>query len=81
MNSTMPKAAPSAGKAPFRPIFYAEPRVIREDRADGSIVLRSAHALKPYEPSLVALFRKRGRARAGPPVHRRARRLRRLGAG
>jgi feruloyl-CoA synthase len=31
--------------------------MIREDRADGSIVLRSAHALKPYEPSLVALFR------------------------
>jgi feruloyl-CoA synthase len=54
----MPKPAPSAGKAPFRPIFYAEPRVIREQRADGSIVLRSAHALTPYEPSLVALFRK-----------------------
>jgi feruloyl-CoA synthase len=54
----MPKPAPSSGKAPFRPIYYAEPRVVREDRADGSIVLRSAHALKPYEPSLVALFRK-----------------------
>ena len=57
MTSTMPKPASSSGKAPFRPIVYAEPKVVREDRTDGSILLRSEHALKPYKPSLVALFR------------------------
>jgi feruloyl-CoA synthase len=53
----MPKPAPSSEKAPFRPIHFAEPIVSRDTRADGSILLRSGHALKPYVPSLVALFR------------------------
>src|SRR5262245_55281191 len=52
----MPKPAEPAQKAPFRPIRYAEPRVVREDRPDGTIVLRCAHPLKPYEPSLARLF-------------------------
>jgi feruloyl-CoA synthase len=58
VNSSMPKPAETAGKAPFRPIRFAEPKVIREDRADGAIVLRSAEPLKPYEASLAALFRR-----------------------
>lgn len=45
MNSTMPKPAAEAGKPPFRPIRFAEPQVIREDRADGAIVLRAAQPL------------------------------------
>ena len=57
MTSTMPKPVSSSGKAPFRPIDYAEPKVVRADRPDGSILLRSEHTLKPYKPSLVALFR------------------------
>ncbi len=57
MNSTMPKPASEAGKPPFRPIHFAEPRVIREDRADGSIVLHARQPLAAYEPSLARLFR------------------------
>ncbi|MET0444386.1 MAG: AMP-binding protein, partial [Pseudorhodoplanes sp.] len=57
MNSTLTRPAPALEKAPFRPIHYAEPIVSRETRADGSLLLRSGHALKPYMPSLVALFR------------------------
>ena len=58
MNSTMSKSAAAAGKPPFRPIRYAEPRVSRENRADGSIVLRAEQALGVYEPSLAQLFRR-----------------------
>ena len=58
MNSTMPKPAGTADKPPFRPIRYAEPRVVREDRPDGAIVLRCAHPLQAYEPSLATLFRR-----------------------
>lgn len=57
MNSTMPKPAHEAGKPPFRPIRFAEPRVVREDRSDGSIVLRAEQPLAPYDPSLALLFR------------------------
>ena len=57
MTSTMPKPAASAGKPPFRPIRFAEPNVLREDRADGSIVLRAAQPLAAHERSLAKLFR------------------------
>jgi feruloyl-CoA synthase len=57
VTSTMPTPASSQEKAQFRPIHYAEPKVRREIRADGSILLRADHVLKPYIPSLVALFR------------------------
>ncbi len=57
MTSTMTKPAPSQEKAQFRPIHYAEPKVHRETRADGSILLRAQHVLQPYVPSLAALFR------------------------
>jgi feruloyl-CoA synthase len=57
VNSTMPKPAAEAGKPPFRPIRFAQPNVIREDRADGSIILRAAQPLAAYEPSLARLFR------------------------
>jgi len=57
VTSTMPKPAGSAGKPPFRPIRFAEPDVLREDRADGSIVLRAAQPLAPHEQSLAKLFR------------------------
>ena len=45
MNSINPEPVPPSGKAPFRPIVYAEPKAIREDRPDGSILLRCEHAL------------------------------------
>jgi feruloyl-CoA synthase len=57
VNSTMPRPATSAGKPPFRPIRFAEPNVTRDDRADGSVVLRAAQPLGAYEPSLARLFR------------------------
>ena len=57
MNSTMPKPAHEAGKPPFRPIRFAEPRVVQENRSDGSIVLRAEQPLAPYDPSLALLFR------------------------
>ena len=57
MNSTMPKPASEAGKPPFRPIRFAEPRVTRDNRADGSIVLRAEQPLAAYVPSLARLFR------------------------
>lgn len=57
MNSTMQKKAETAQKPPFRAIHFAEPRVTREDRADGSIILRAAQALGAYEPNLAKLFR------------------------
>jgi feruloyl-CoA synthase len=53
----MTKPAPSQEKAQFRPIHYAEPKVHRETRVDGSILLRAQHVLQPYVPSLAALFR------------------------
>jgi feruloyl-CoA synthase len=53
----MPKPAAEAGKPPFRTIRFAEPRVSREDRADGSIVLRALQPLAAHERSLARLFR------------------------
>ena len=58
MNSTMPKPAPEAGKPPFRPINFAEPKVLREERADGATVLRAAQPLAAHERSLARLFRR-----------------------
>jgi feruloyl-CoA synthase len=57
LTSAMPKPALEAGKPPFRSIRFAEPRVLREDRADGSIILRAAQPLEPHEQSLARLFR------------------------
>lgn len=57
MTSTMQKPASSPRKAPFRAIQFAERKVVRETRPDGTILLRADHALKPYEPNLVTLFR------------------------
>jgi feruloyl-CoA synthase len=42
---------------PIRPIAYAPPQVIREDRPAGAMVLRAAAPLAPYDPSLARLFR------------------------
>ncbi len=53
----MPSPALAASAAPIRPIAYAEPRVIREDRPDGAMVLRAAAPLGAYDPSLANLFR------------------------
>src|SRR5205807_1225405 len=50
-------APPSPTAAPIRPIAYAEPHVLREDRPDGAMVLRAATPLAPYDPSLARLFR------------------------
>src|SRR5262249_16511274 len=46
-----------ASTAPIRPIAYAEPRVLREDRPGGTMVLRAAMPLDTYDPSLARLFR------------------------
>jgi feruloyl-CoA synthase len=54
----MSKSAVAAGKPPFRPIRYAEPRVLREDHSDGSVVLRAVQPLGAYEPNLARLFRR-----------------------
>ncbi len=58
MNSTMSKSAQAAGKPPFRAINFAEPTVLRENRADGSTVLRAAQPLRAYDPNLARLFRR-----------------------
>src|ERR1043165_7764412 len=47
----------SALTSPIRPIAYAAPRILREDRADGAMVLRAADPLGAYDPSLANLFR------------------------
>ncbi|WP_335582889.1 MULTISPECIES: feruloyl-CoA synthase [unclassified Cupriavidus] len=38
-----------AGLVPDMPVALARPRILREDRADGSFVLRSAEPLQPYD--------------------------------
>jgi feruloyl-CoA synthase len=58
VNSTMSKPAQAAGKPPFRSINFAEPKVLRENRADGSTVLQAAQPLRAYEPNLARLFRR-----------------------
>ncbi len=59
MTKTMPKAAAlgAAGKPPFRPISFAKPDVAREDRDDGSIVLRAREPLGPHDRNLARMFR------------------------
>jgi len=54
----MTNPAQSAGKAPFRPINYATPSVLREQRPDGSIILRVTQPLGAYTPNLAKLFRR-----------------------
>jgi feruloyl-CoA synthase len=44
-------------QAPMRAIAYAPAAVLREDCADGAMVLRAAAPLAPYDPSLARLFR------------------------
>lgn len=57
VTSTRSQQAEPAAKPPFRPIAFAAPQVVREQRPDGSIVLRAAQLLAPYEPNLATLFR------------------------
>ena len=45
------------GSAPIRPIAYAEPSIVCDKAADGSLRLASAAALEPHDPSLAQLFR------------------------
>jgi len=42
---------------PFRPIAYARPDIRCERSADGSLLIRSATPLAPYDPSLARMFR------------------------
>ena len=58
MNSTLLKPDGPAGKAPFRPITYAKPSVSREQRNDGSIILRADQPLGACDHSLANLFRR-----------------------
>ena len=58
VNSATPKWEEAGGKPSFRPIRYSNPAVIREDRTDGSIILRCGSPLKTHEPSLARLFRR-----------------------
>ena len=57
MTSTMTKPAQATGKAPFRPIAFATPAVLREQRADGCTILRAIQPLGTYVPNLAKLFR------------------------
>src|SRR5580704_3704630 len=50
-------APASSPAAPIRAILYADSRVLREDRPDGTMVLRAAAPLGAYDPSLARLFR------------------------
>ena len=58
MNSTMSKSAQAASKPPFRAISFGQPSVSRENRADGSTVLRATQPLRAYDPNLARLFRR-----------------------
>ncbi len=51
------KEAEMAGQAPLRPIAYAEPRIVCEKAADGSLRCRSTEPLAAHERSLARLFR------------------------
>jgi feruloyl-CoA synthase len=43
--------------APVRPIAYAEPRIVCDQAADGTVICRSTEVLGRYQPSLAGLFR------------------------
>lgn len=58
MTSTLSKPAQAAGKAPFRPINYATPSVVCEQRPDGCTILRATQPLGSYTPNLAKLFRR-----------------------
>jgi feruloyl-CoA synthase len=45
------------GPAPVRQIAYAAPRIVCEERRDGSLRCRSSEALAPHDPSLARMFR------------------------
>jgi feruloyl-CoA synthase len=45
------------GPAPVRQIAYAAPRIVCEERRDGSLRCRSSETLAPHDPSLARLFR------------------------
>jgi feruloyl-CoA synthase len=51
-------AVDSPEKAPFKPIDFLSRDVTLERRADGTMVLRSRHALRPYERHIPALLAK-----------------------
>ena len=56
MDSTVTVESP--GQAPFKPIDFLSRDVALERRADGTMVLRSRHALPPYERHIPALLDK-----------------------
>jgi feruloyl-CoA synthase len=45
------------GPAPVRQIAYAAPRIVCEERRDGSLRCRSSETLAPHDPSLARMFR------------------------
>jgi feruloyl-CoA synthase len=55
MNQRPPPS--TSAQAPIRPIAYAPVAITREDRADGSMVLRAAEPLRPHDHNLARLFR------------------------
>src|SRR5262249_7536821 len=55
-----PGGRPMPAPAPLRPIRYAQPRILCQEAADGSLRCRSAEPLGAHEPSLAALCRAAG---------------------
>ena len=55
MNERPPPS--TTAQAPIRPIAYAPVAIMRDVRADGSVVLRAAAPLRPHDHSLARLFR------------------------
>ena len=43
-------------RAPFKPMEFLSRDVAADRRADGSVVLRSNHSLKPYEKHVPAFL-------------------------
>ena len=52
---------------PFRPVRLADPAVTAEAHADGSLLLRSGHALQPYETQLGDMLRRQADERPDAP--------------
>ena len=52
--------------------LFATPRIVTQERPDGTLILSSADPLGAYPPSLVHVFRARARGPSRPHPRRRA---------
>jgi len=62
MSRTLAKTSPTHNRAPLRPVRLGAPEVVVERRPDGTILLRSPHALKPYPQNLTQRLQHWGQA-------------------